>query len=280
MTRIVARSDPGPREFQEDALGWIAAGHSDYGVRLACLALDGIGGVHGGGIASRAARDALLRSLHPALLQGSEEQWRDRQFQEAIVRSAFQHAVASLAGLSKEDPTLAKMATTVAMTIHVGSTVLICHCGDTRVYAYGEDLELLTKDHTAAWDLVESGVVTLSEVRNVETRSNLTRFLSPDRADFDLSSRSDAGKSAYFLVTDGFWALFAPEELAEMIRPLRDQDEDPELVADCLLAEARRRELKDNATFILVCPERVRDKEIRTYPHLERFPAFSRLEEG
>ena len=253
--------------------------HSDRSMRLACVLADGMGGLRGGGVASRIATDALLSSLQVSLLQASDKQWRDRAFGRTTFCSAFYHAAACLAELSEGDTDFSKMATTVAMTIHVGSSVFICHCGDTRVYVYEDDLTLLTKDHSAAWGLVESGAVTLSELRHVGTRSMLTRFLDREGADFEISSRSTGDESAYLLATDGFWELFESEELAKLMRPLRNPDGEPQRVADILQREARRREPEDNATFILLCPMRDTSQERGAYPYLKEFPAFSHADE-
>jgi protein phosphatase len=244
------------------------------------ITADGMGGLEGGGVASRLALQALLQCLYTSLLLATETQWQTPEFCQAAVRRAFDYAGAVLREASSGEPRLSRMATTVAMTIHVGSMVLICHAGDTRVYAYADHLELLTKDHSAAWPLVESGLIELSELRNVTTRSSLTRYLSADSTDFEVRAHDPEEQASYLIATDGFWELFSTDELDDLMRSVhhRDGAADLEAAADQLQEQARRREPEDNATFILIAPDQRGSTGTGRYPCIQEQPAFVRTD--
>ena len=278
--RVLARTYKGPRDLQQDAFAWEEMGRADCGPRLCCCLADGMGGVHGGGVASRLAVSAVIDSLHPSLMAVADDQWRDSGFYGAAIRTALARAGAILGDASRGDPSLEQMATTVAIVVQVGSFVLVCYSGDTRVYAYEEHLELLTKDHSTAWPLVESELIDASELRHVGTRSVLTKYLGPDCVEFETTTHDAGTGASYLLATDGFWELFDSRDLERLMAPLRSSHRqgNPEDVADSLLREAEEREPADNATFILVTPGAGTSGQTVCYPYPGRPHAFVRTD--
>ena len=273
--RVEARSEAGARNYQQDAFAWQQTTRSGGDVRLCCVLADGMGGVTGGGLASRLAARALLERLQPHLLLAGEEQWQDASFWEAVVRSAFGYARATLKEVASADPALADMGTTAAVTIHTGSQVVVAWSGDSRIYAFGERLELMTRDHSAAWALVDSGKVSASELRHVGTRSILTCYLGTDCEAVEITCRSDGPGKAYLLATDGAWELFDEGELAGLlcppVRPAHGADLG--VLADRLLAEVVGRGPDDNATFLLIAAQRQTHDKTGAYPCVRRLPS-------
>ena len=281
--RVLARTAKGPRDLQQDAYAWVGVGRSEGGGRLCCVLADGMGGVAGGGLASRLAVSAALQSLYPSLLTASEEQWEDPRFHRSALRTAFTYASAVLATAARGAPALEEMATTLAVTVHIGSGVLVGHSGDTRVYAYGEQLQLLTRDHSAAWPLVESDLVAVSELRHVGTRSALTRFVSAGSAGLEVTVHRATKGTSFLLATDGFWGLFDTAELGALMEPLGEHAPSapgsPEDVAEHLFEEAMRRKPEDNVTFILVAPDGPRrGRRTERYPGVGGSSVFVRTE--
>jgi protein phosphatase len=281
--RVLARSLKGSRELQQDAYGWVAVGCSESGVRLSCALADGMGGVEGGGLASRLAVLEALQNLQPSLLAGTNEQWEDPRFQTAVLRAAFAHAAATIAAACRGTPALAEMATTLTVTVHFGSRVVVGHSGDTRVYVCGERVELLTRDHSAAWPLVESKTVEPSELRYVDLRSTLTQYVSAESYRFDVTVHRPQGETSFLLATDGLWELFDGPELEALMKPLGGKEPltqpTAREVADELFEEARRRKPEDNASFILVAPDGHRHRATGTYPGIAGSSVFVRTEE-
>ena len=274
--RVAARTNSGLREYQEDAYGWMQMKQSESDFRLACVLADGMGGAPGGGVASRLAVSTILRNLTPYLLRTSGEQWEDIAFCRSVMESTLAYTAAVFSDVAKGEPRLEEMATTVAVTIHTGSRVIVYHSGDSRIYACGQQFKLLTKDHSAAWEFVESGDVSPSDLRHIPTRSMLTRFLRSDTSGFDMISHPDADGMAFLLATDGVWELFDVDELDELSRALRKPHVAPDSVADNLQAELLRRGPDDNATFMLVARTPSTRGLAGRYPHIENFPAFTK----
>jgi len=230
-------------------------------------------------VASRLAVSAVLQSLYPVLLTATDEQWADPGLNRSALRAAFAYASSAIAEASRGDPSLREMATTLAVTVHVGSRMVAGYSGDTRVYAYGTDLKLLSKDHSAAWPLVESGAVELSELRHVGTRSMLTRFVSAESASLEVAVHQAPKDTSFLLATDGFWELFDSSELEALMAPLGGgacYQGAPEDVAEQLLSEALSRKPEDNATFILIAPDSARRRRTGRYPCVERSSVFVR----
>jgi len=273
--QVAARSEQGPRDYQQDAFLWQEIQGFEDRPRLCCVLADGMGGVAGGRLASRTAAQAILEHLIPSLLSGTEGQWRDPAYQERTIQAAFDRAGAVLRRLADAATEFEEMGSTVSVTVHLGDQVIVGWAGDSRVYALGRGLELLTRDHSVAWELVESGSVSPSELRHVGTRSMLTRYLGPDCSNAEIIRWRSRGDRVYLLSTDGFWELFDVEELEHQLRPNRpDELADPEALADRLVEEWGRRGPADNATFILVSTRtKVRERTGR-YPCLRRLPAF------
>jgi protein phosphatase len=174
------------------------------------------------------------------------------------------------------------MATTLTVTLHFGSRVVVGHSGDTRVYAYGERLELLTRDHSAAWPLVESKTVEASELRYVGLRSTLTQYVSAESYRFDVTVHRPQGETSFLLATDGLWELFDGAELEALMKPLGGKEPltqpTAREVADELFEEARRRKPEDNASFILVTPEQAPGGRTGPYPRPGAPATFVRVE--
>lgn len=274
--RVATRTSSGLREYQEDASGWVQIGQSESDFRMACVLADGMGGAPGGGIASRLAVSAILRNLSPYLLRTANEPWEDITFCRAVMTSVLGHTAAAFGEVARGEPSFRAMATTIAVTIHVGSRVLVCHSGDSRVYACGQQFKLLTKDHSAAWEFVESGNMSPSDLRHIPTRSMLTRFIRSDTSEFDLISHPDAEGTGFLLATDGVWELFDVEELKELCRGLGALCVTPDSVADKLQAELLKRGPDDNATFMLVARTPSTRGPAGRYPHIENFSAFTK----
>lgn len=276
---VECRTEEGGRDYQQDAFGWTRLAGPGGGERACCVVADGMGGVKGGGVASRLAVSTILRCLYPPLLLERDGKWKDRGYCDAAVRSAFSDASAIFGLAADGCPKLEQMGTTIALVIEAGSTVLVAHSGDSRVYALSDSLELITADHSVAWELVESEVVDASEVRNVGTRSVLTHSLTADGAEFD-TALLDAGEAvAYLLATDGLWELFDTSELEDILLPVKDGG-DAARVADELMDDALARGPDDNLTFLLFVPERGGRPQTGRYPCPSRMPFFTPVDTG
>ncbi|HEV8630967.1 MAG TPA: protein phosphatase 2C domain-containing protein [Thermoanaerobaculia bacterium] len=131
---------------------------------LLLVVADGLGGTHGGEVASRTAVDTILADLAGRPLPA------DRTLRLAL-RRAVERAGEALDELARQEPELAEFGTTVTAALIAGSEMWVAHVGDSRAYLWrGGRLEQLTRDHTLAERLREEGLV--------EARQRLPNFES------------------------------------------------------------------------------------------------------
>ena len=114
---------------------------------------DGLGGAHGGEVASRIAVDVTVDELARRPLPA------DRTLRLAL-RRAVERASQALDETAKARPELATFGTTLTAALVAWPEMWIAHVGDSRAYLLrGGRLERLTRDHTMAERLREEGLV-------------------------------------------------------------------------------------------------------------------------
>ncbi len=114
---------------------------------------DGLGGAHGGEVASRIAIDVVVDELARRPLPA------DRTLRLAL-RRAVERAGQALDETARARPELATFGTTLTVALVSWPEAWIAHVGDSRAYLWRSGrLERLTRDHTMAERLREEGIV-------------------------------------------------------------------------------------------------------------------------
>ncbi len=145
------------RTNNEDRLHPPTAGR---GPALLAAVADGMGGHVGGEVASRIAVETATARRRRAMTD------RVRLANEAIYERSL------------EDQDLAGMGTTLTIADVSQGGVLIGHVGDSRCYLIRDgELRLLTRDHTVAYEQLESRKITEEEAAQHPQRHVLTRVL-------------------------------------------------------------------------------------------------------
>lgn len=146
MIEFAAESHPGNRyQHNEDSLGW----SEDAGVWLVA---DGMGGHACGDVASRTAKQSVLRAL------GASDLSADAPL-TTLISSAHDAVVAEGVRRSAEN-----MGSTIVVVRLRGPVAEVGWCGDSRVYLWrNQELVRLTRDHSLLEQLLESGVVDPAE---------------------------------------------------------------------------------------------------------------------
>jgi serine/threonine protein phosphatase PrpC len=193
--RYAVRSDVGLlREGNEDS--------AYAGPHLLAIA-DGMGGHAAGEVASSVAISAIA---------GLDTFPVDHPL-EALA-AAVSSASAAMHEINIEDPSTSGMGTTLTALLWDGTSVAICHIGDSRAYLLRDgELHQITHDHTLVQSLVDDGKLTPAEAINHPNKSLVMRALqSGTDAQPDLSRLEAQAGDRYLLCSDGLSDVVTSEE--------------------------------------------------------------------
>ena len=239
--KIVAKTDIGlQRESNQDSY---AAGELPGAVAWAVVC-DGMGGAAGGNFASSTAVKVISERITSSYRDGmSASSIRN------MLTSAIAAANISVYDMSKADPELTGMGTTVVVAIVVDNNVFIAHAGDSRAYILSDgSLNQLTKDHSIVQEMIDHGTLTPDEAK-VDPRKNIiTRALGVDyelRIDFDIADISE--NDVLILCTDGLTNFVEPQEIYELTGDGKFYE-----YAERLVARANDNGGGDNITVVTV----------------------------
>jgi len=211
------------------------------------IVADGMGGHHGGEIASRlaistVAQHVLAELVVPALVDGTAEAL------QPLTVAAVQHANRAI--WTHAQSIGSDMGTTCTMALLMGRALYIGHVGDSRAYlATPTGLKLITSDHSTVGRLIQLGQLDPSEAREHPLRSQLYRTIGqqPEVAvDFIYQPIGDA--THLLLGSDGLWGMLGDDILLDVLEhTIWPQDACHELIARANLAGG-----DDNITAIVV----------------------------
>jgi len=202
------------------------------------LVADGVGGGAAGEVASATATyavtsTALLRQGHPpsdVLLDG--------------VRLA-QNQVRS--GVEVDD-SRSGMATTLTALLTDGDRFALAHVGDSRAYVLrGDELTLVTRDHTYVQDQLDEGRLTEEEAIDHPWRNVVLRTVNGDaEGEPDITALALVPGDRVLVASDGLTDLLQPADIVAALLGRSDEDAVPALVGAALGRGGR-----DNVTCVL-----------------------------
>jgi protein phosphatase len=252
--RVAVLSVVGPvRETNEDHLGWFDAAGLDLtgtpgeevrsvalgGPAVGLMMADGLGGHGRGDLASRTATRIVLQALAAAPRPGLGEvraalELANRALLAGELDGAFDH---------RPGPQ-----TTATVLIFTDDSVQIANVGDTRLYRMRDDVvELLTKDHSQAAELLRLKVITPHQARNHPGRHLLTRSVGADLTlRVESVARAVYPGDTYAVCTDGCWSGLEQEDLEAAF------SEDPAAGARRLVERAIELGGDDNASVAII----------------------------
>lgn len=246
--RAGARTDRGRvRRLNEDAY----VSRAERGLFLVC---DGMGGVPGGEVASQIGVEAILDQLNGGApeetvssLRTDEQGYlpQTRRLAEAVRRSnrvIYDHA--------RNDPSHAKMGTTVVGAWIKGHIASVAHVGDSRAYLWhNSQLEPLTRDHSLVEAHVRAGLLDREESLHSKQQHILVRVLGREpEVDVDLREVPVQPGDYLLLCSDGLTRMVREDRLGQAIDRLRH----PQRICDDLIAAADAQGSVDNVTVVVV----------------------------
>lgn len=238
---IKGNSDIGKvRTANEDGFDF---GTFDDGTAWAVVC-DGMGGVRGGNIASSMVVDMVsdkIKKCYNKLMPVYSF--------ENIFLSTITTANVVVNDRSYTDTELRGMGTTIVATIVKGSQVCIAHVGDSRIYKINsEGIEQITKDHSLAQEMLDSGQITQEEFENYPKKNIITRALGIDEKvaiDFDFAELTEG--ETLLLCTDGLSGLLSDDEIFDIYNKT-----DFELLCDEYIKAANDKGGYDNITVVVM----------------------------
>ena len=178
-----------------------------YGMAVA----DGLGGEVCGEVASRRALESLLSMV----LQTPD--WMLRlgkpEINEVMWRMAdrFIRVHANLLHEASQDPYLQGMSTTLTTALTMGDDLIITHVGDSRIYLVRKgEMRQLTRDHTLAQQLIDTGRHNQNDQLVKELRNVLKQALGAKLAEF-------RPEVEYMKLNDGDQLLICTDGLTDTV---------------------------------------------------------------
>lgn len=252
MMRIRAsgRSDVGlTRQHNEDSYDIDAE-------RQLFLVADGMGGHTHGEVASSTAVEAIRQYVGDFAEDGTPPPCpggdgdRERSKPLSLLEGAILSAHERVLHAIRQDGSLHGMGTTVAALLVCGSSAVVAHVGDSRVYRLRNgELELLTEDHTWVNEQVSAGFLSEDQARVHPLKNVVTRALGGDgQLEVDVGQIDLQPGDRYLLCSDGLTTMLRDPEIARRLR----RDEPPEEVCRHLVADAQERGGYDDTTVIVL----------------------------
>lgn len=214
---------------------------------------DGLGGHHGGDIASATAVN-LVREVVLSRRDALEHYELHRDADTAIIDMLEDAAAAANArvyerGSRRGDER--RMATTLSLLLLAGARAFIAHVGDTRIYRWRDGLMLqLTEDHSLITEMRREVHMSREQIESLDGRlkNQITRAVGVSAdVEVDVFSVDVEIGDRFLLCSDGLHGVVPEEQLARLVSH-------PELVetASRLVDAANGLGGKDNITAIVV----------------------------
>ena len=198
------------RPHNEDALG------ADPAAGLFVLA-DGLGGYNAGEIASTMAVSTLLSQLPSAHQKARVDGQAFDPHQ--VLRDALINMNIAISRAAMNSSAYEGMATTIVLCWLLGRTLWVAHAGDSRLYRLRDgELEQLTRDHSFSQELLDAGMVTEEEARQLPSKNLVTRALGaspevePEINDFQVRYGD-----VLLLCSDGLTEMVSDRDIHEQL---------------------------------------------------------------
>jgi serine/threonine protein phosphatase PrpC len=212
---------------------------SESASRYLFAVADGLGGHRGGAIASRMA----LKSVKDEFLN-----WHGGAA-DRLVSRALQHANQEVFIAAQSEPELFNnMQTTLTVVALEQDSLAIGHVGDCRLYRVRNgNIELLTRDHTMANDLLKIHLISQEQAQQHPGRHQLTRSIGGEPfLHIDIIREQILPYDTYLLCSDGLWSELSHEDINIAI-----QESNIGTACEKLVGLALKAGAPDNITAIL-----------------------------
>lgn len=235
-------SKKGGRKFNEDACDYLPSANI-----TCCVLSDGLGGHHGGAVASSLA----VRGVLDAFKEVSSCSPQTVQF---LLRNAENEIVKE----QRKNEELREMRATAVVLIIDSSRRIATwgHIGDSRLYCLRKrEIIVQTRDHSISQSLVDAGYIRPEELRSASTRNQIYASLGNKEGDqlkIDVLPSIFPVESGdvFLMCSDGLWEYIEESEMESTLSFASSARE--WLIALEKLVLARGHETHDNYSAIAV----------------------------
>jgi protein phosphatase len=164
--------------------------------------------------------------------------------------TALRQADARILEVAAGNPKLAGMGTVLTMALVTDWSLFVVHAGDSRCYLFHKgNLQQLTRDHTLAGEMAESGMIAPEEVGRHQFRHVVTNALGGGHAGVQVEVHKVELESGdvLLLCSDGLTDMLADERLVAILAA----EGEPQSACERLVAEANNRGGRDNITAVV-----------------------------
>ena len=194
------------RSANQDAYRLSLSPDGEYVLAALC---DGMGGVHGGEIASAVAADSFMQYAEDML-------HREPKFDAAqVLREAAAYANLKVYDRAFRDESCRGMGTTLVAALVRPEDAAVVNIGDSRCYWLADgQLQQVTRDHSLVQSMVDRGLITEDEARSHPRKNVIMRAIGLER-----TIRSDIFRldirpgDALLLCSDGLSNIVTDQEL-------------------------------------------------------------------
>jgi serine/threonine protein phosphatase PrpC len=173
---------------------------------------DGVGGAQAGEVASKTAVEILEQAFHDQ---------RPDDDAEDLLEIAIQRANDTIHRMSRENPGMAMMATTI-VALHVdGLRATVGHVGDSRLYRLtpAGELRRETEDHSLVEEEVRAGRLTPEQAATHPGRNVISRALGAEASvEVDVRTFEFEPGTTFLLCSDGITRHIPDAELSQLLR--------------------------------------------------------------
>ena len=239
--QIIGNTDVGrTRIANEDAFRY---GTFDDGTSWAVVC-DGMGGVHGGKIASSTAIEMVAHKIRKCYNTSM-----GIASIENLLLSSITTANCIVYDRGVGDRELEGMGTTIVAAIIKNGEACIAHVGDSRAYILSNDeISLITKDHSLVQEMFDLGQITQAEYENHPRKNIITRAMGvEEKIEVEFDTVEINKDEALLLCSDGLSGLVDKKTMLEIYK-----ETDFNLLSDKYIEAANDNGGVDNITVVVM----------------------------
>lgn len=248
---ISAKTDRGiAREQNQDSYS-ARMYHTSLGNIVFAILCDGMGGLAQGELASASLVKGFCRWADERLSFFCEKEGMEQEIHREWVELIHRYNRKIQRYGELEGKKLGSTLTAILLTSH---RFYIVHIGDTRVYEIGQEIRILTTDHTVVARAIEQGRIRMEEARE-NLRKNIlwqcvgaSKEIQPEFIVGDMKP-----DTIYLLCSDGFWHWIGKEEVAELKEASKRKEKKAmeERLASVMRRNRSRKEQDDMSAIVI-----------------------------